>query len=72
MPHHTKQLIGISLLVALAFALRFLLLRNTTYDIYTHSVYVIVRLNVIWFWLLIAAACIWSVITLRTTSLRHS
>jgi hypothetical protein len=67
-----KHAIGISVLVVVAFSLRFRLLPSVGFDIYLHDVYRVVRIGPICFWFLIGIACVWFLAVLRISTHRHS
>jgi hypothetical protein len=63
-----RHTIGLGVLVAVAFSLRFWLLPSVALDIYVHDVYRVVPIGPICFWFLIGIACVWFLVVLRTSS----
>jgi hypothetical protein len=54
-----RHLVGIGVLVAIAFLLQFWLHTNLGLDIVVHNTYWVVPLSVIAFWCLMATALVW-------------
>jgi hypothetical protein len=67
-----KHLVGIGVLVALAFVLRFWLRTSLGLDISIHDRYRVVPLSTIVFWCLMGAAIIWFLIFASVAIRRHS
>jgi hypothetical protein len=53
-----RHVVGIGVLIAVAFALRFWLLPSLAFDISIHDVYRIVPLRIICFWFVLGIACV--------------
>jgi hypothetical protein len=67
-----KHLVGIGVLVALAFVLRFWLRTSLALDIFIHDTYWVVPLGAIVFWCLMGTAIIWFLIFASAAIRRHS
>ena len=67
-----KHLVGIGVLVALAFVLRFWLRTSLALDISIHYTYWVVPLRAIVFWWLMGTAIIWFLIFASAAIRRHS
>ena len=67
-----KHLVGIGVLVAVAFVLRFWLHPNLGFDIYVHDSYWGIPLGVVAFWFLIGTALTWLSVFAWTSVRRHS
>jgi RsiW-degrading membrane proteinase PrsW (M82 family) len=67
-----KHLVGIGVLIALAFVLRSWLHPNLGLDIYVHDAYWAIPLGVVAFWCLIGTALTWLVVFAWTSVRRHS
>jgi hypothetical protein len=66
-----KHLVGIGVLVALAFILRSGPYTNQGLDIYIHDSYWVVPVRVIAFWCLIGTAFTWTLVFAWTSFRRH-
>lgn len=66
-----KHLIGIGVLIAMAFGLRFWLQTNVALDIYIHDTYWAVPLTIIAFWCLMGTAFTWLVVFAWISTRRH-
>ena len=66
-----KHLIGIGVLIAMAFGLRFWLQTSWALDIYIHDAYWAVPLTIIAFWSLMGTAFIWFLVFAWTSIRRH-
>jgi hypothetical protein len=58
-----RNFIGIGLLLALALVVRFAVFSNKGVDIFIHDTYHVIPLRMVTFWLLIAIATVWLLIT---------
>jgi hypothetical protein len=67
-----KHLVGICVLVAIAFVLRFWLHTSLRLDISIHDTYRVVPLKAIVFWCLFGTAIIWFLVFAWVSIRRHS
>ena len=67
-----KHLVGIGVLLALTFVLRFCLRTSLGLDISIHDTYRVVPLRAIVFWCLMGTAIIWFLIFASVAIRRHS
>ena len=67
-----RHLIGIGVLVAMAFVLRSWLKTSLALDIYIHDTYRVVPLRIIGFWCLMGTALIWLSRVAWASIRRHS
>ena len=67
-----KHLIGIGVLIAMAFGLRSLLQTSFALDISIHDTYWVVPLRIITFWCLLEIAFAWFLVFAWTSIRRHS
>ena len=57
-----KHLIGVALLIALAFVLRFGMQTGVGLDLQLHDTYYVVPVRIVAFWVVVAMAIGWSVV----------
>jgi hypothetical protein len=67
-----KHLIGIGVLVAIAFGLRAWLRTGLALDIYIHGIYRTVSLSIVAFWCLMGTAFAWFLVFACASIRRHS
>jgi hypothetical protein len=67
-----KHLLGIGVLVAMAFGLRAWLQTGLALDIYVHDTYWAVPLSIVAFWCLMGTAFAWFLVFARASIRRHS
>lgn len=67
-----KHLVGIGMLVAIAFVLRSWLQTSLALDIYIHGTYRVVPLRIIAFWCLMGTALVWLLLVAWASVRRQS
>jgi hypothetical protein len=67
-----KHMVGIGVLVAMAFFLRSRLQTSEAFDIYIHDTYWVVPLRIIGFWCLMGIALVWLLVFAWASIRRHS
>lgn len=67
-----RNLIGVGVLVGLAFVIRFGASVPIALDIYIHDTYRVVPLRVVSFWALLGSAAVWLLIAISKVGRHHS